>query len=432
MSVVCGDARSLPLADASVDCVVSSPPYWCQRDYGVAGQLGLEQSPGQWVAELVEVFREVRRVLKPWGTLWLNVGDKRWSQSAPGRFGSFGTRSGSADSLHPSTPEGLKPLDMAGLPWALAAALRADGWYLRAEIIWQKPTPQPEALKGWQWEARGGELRLSLGAWRPTTAHEPIFLLAPSRDYYVDAFAMLEPCTGNAKPRGRGLNPKSRSHAAGARQNPSFSSAVNGLVTSRNPRSVWRIPPEPFRAQGRVLTWDREMNPECPVHAGSSGTCRCALTPSTAAHHATYPSELAARCIQGATPDAGVCADCGKPWVRIVDQRRLLDGKPFSGGSWNTAENQAVRHDRNGRSLPGNQRFSTERISKGWKPICECGAPARPALVLDPFSGTAATGQAAVALGRRYIGVDLSVPTCRLAQHRLSGVQMELTGLKAG
>lgn len=162
--LIIGDCiDSLPrIPDGSVNCCVTSPPYFGLRDYGVDGQIGLEQTPEEYVAKMVEVFREVRRVLRDDGTLWLNIGDS---------YANGGRKTRDSDSklqqrgmgTRPADGEGVKQKDLIGIPWMLAFALRADGWYLRQEIIWHKPNPMPESVKD-----------------RCTKAHEQIFLL-PSR-----------------------------------------------------------------------------------------------------------------------------------------------------------------------------------------------------------------------------------------------------------
>ena len=148
---ICGDAlevlRTLP--SESVHCVVTSPPYWCLRDYHVEGQIGLEQSPEDYVSRLVAVFGEVRRVLRPDGTLWLNLGDcYNGSGGAGGDYNKGGLKEG-----QPKYPgrkiARLKPKDLVGIPWRVAFALQADGWYLRSDIIWHKPNPMPESVTDW-------------------------------------------------------------------------------------------------------------------------------------------------------------------------------------------------------------------------------------------------------------------------------------------
>lgn len=202
-----GDARRIPLKDGSVQCVVTSPPYWGLRDYGVAGQLGLERTPEEYIGVMLEVFREVKRVLREDGTLWLNMGDSysndtKWGGKSGGKnahsaLGGYqGQRVRWGNDCDPkrgvaalgqpfqANPGPFKPKDLVGMPWMLALALRADGWYLRSDIIWSKPNPMPESVTD-----------------RPTKAHEYIFLLSKSQRYYYDAEAILEPVSENTHMR---------------------------------------------------------------------------------------------------------------------------------------------------------------------------------------------------------------------------------------
>lgn len=182
--VACGDALTLlkDMPDQVVQTCITSPPYWGLRDYGVDGQLGLEDTPEQYVSKVVELFREVRRVLKDDGTLWVNIGD---SYAAGGRNSGNSLENTSAKQLTQissmdcgpkKAPKGMKPKDLVGIPWMVAFALRADGWYLRSDIIWSKPNPMPESVTD-----------------RPTKAHEYLFLLSKSSKYYYDAEAIAEP-----------------------------------------------------------------------------------------------------------------------------------------------------------------------------------------------------------------------------------------------
>jgi len=169
--------RTLP--DESVHCCVTSPPYWGLRDYGHDGQIGLEETPEAYVSRLVEVFREVRRVLRSDGTLWLNLGDSYANGGPSGPQGTSGdraSRSFTAERLEAGClTHGLKPKDLVGIPWRVAFALQADGWWLRQDIIWHKPNPMPESVRD-----------------RCTKAHEYVFLLAKSQRYYYDAEAISE------------------------------------------------------------------------------------------------------------------------------------------------------------------------------------------------------------------------------------------------
>lgn len=186
-TLIVGDARVelRGFADETFQCCVTSPPYWGLRDYGIAGQIGAEIKVEDYITDLVAVFREVRRVLRSDGTLWLNLGDSYTSGGRTWR---------DADEKNPArgmsyrapTPDGLKPKDLVGVPWRLAMALQADGWYLRADIIWHKPNCQPESVKD-----------------RPTRSHEYVFLLSKSEQYFYDHEAMKEPTTNGGGARNR-------------------------------------------------------------------------------------------------------------------------------------------------------------------------------------------------------------------------------------
>jgi site-specific DNA-methyltransferase (cytosine-N4-specific) len=178
--IICGDAASelTFLPDQHFQCCVTSPPYWGLRDYSVDGQLGAEDNLEDYLRRLVSVFREVRRTLKDDGTLWLNIGDaytsgnRRWRASDrknPARAMTF----------RPATPKGLKPKDLVGIPWRVAFALQQDGWFLRCDVVWNKPNCQPESVKD-----------------RPTKSHEYLFLLTKSVRYYYDSSAVQEPAEG--------------------------------------------------------------------------------------------------------------------------------------------------------------------------------------------------------------------------------------------
>lgn len=226
-------SRLREIPDGSARCCVTSPPYWGLRDYGVEGQLGLEQSPYEYVANIVAVFREVRRVLADDGTLWLNLGD---SYSNIGKTGgrSSGKHARALHGGHQTSSrasggkiEGLKPKDLVGVPWMVAFALREDGWYLRSDIIWAKPNPMPESVTD-----------------RPTKAHEYLFLLSKSERYYYDREAVLEPFVGQTehdRGGGRYAAPGQPAHSrdAGKRGAPD--------AKGRNKRSVWTITPKPFK-----------------------------------------------------------------------------------------------------------------------------------------------------------------------------------------
>jgi len=227
----CQEMLSMFIEDRYVQTCVTSPPYFGLRDYGHGGQIGLEETPEEYVRKLVEVFREVKRVLKDDGTLWLNIGDSYASNPASGGAQSS-KMTGGEHKRTPSErkyqrPDGLKPKDLIGIPWMLAFALRADGWYLRQDIIWHKPNPMPESVRD-----------------RCTKAHEYVFLLSKSERYFFDAEAMKEP---SAQPERAGKLERSFSTGkpdAVLRQD--VGRAVMRTET-RNRRSVWTVATRPYK-----------------------------------------------------------------------------------------------------------------------------------------------------------------------------------------
>jgi len=249
VSLIQADARQIPLRDGCVQCCVTSPPYFGLRDYGVEGQLGLEPTPDAFVAELVAVFRDVRRVLKDDGTLWLNLGDSYAAMRRSERSESPGVGatqamppqemkvkwgSGGGGNFHwriPAFGMEIKPKDLMGIPWRVAFALQADGWYLRSDIIWHKPNPMPESVTD-----------------RPTKAHEYLFLLTKSERYFYDAEAIGEPAFGGvgerrAPTRGQGYG---HAKAAGGLRMPDRDGGFAANGGKRNKRSVWTVPTMPY------------------------------------------------------------------------------------------------------------------------------------------------------------------------------------------
>ncbi len=253
--------RSLP--DACVQCVVTSPPYWGLRDYGVEGQIGLEPTPGEYVEKMIEVFREVRRVLRDDGTLWLNLGDCYASAWACGRrnvVGNGSMENGKRDSRPNRVSGDIKEKDMVGIPWRVAFALQADGWYLRSDIIWSKPNSIPESVTD-----------------RPTKSHEYVFLLTKSSRYFYDADAIKEPYAESTFKRAKSVN-----NAATRKDN---GTAINqrGLTAEqqtkayskvtetggRNKRSVWHIATQ-SSSEAHFATFPEALVIPC-VMAGTSG-----------------------------------------------------------------------------------------------------------------------------------------------------------------
>lgn len=228
--ILVGDVRSrlAEISDKSVQCVVTSPPYWGLRDYGNDGQIGLEQTPQEYIAEMVSVFREVWRVLADDGVLWLNLGDSyagnNCRASNNGRAG-FGNK---REGVFSKTGEGLKTKDLVGIPWRVAFALQDDGWYLRQDIIWAKPNPMPESVTD-----------------RCTKSHEYIFMLTKNSKYYFDNQAIKEPTANLGKTK-----IKFGGNKYGDSNDPKHATkSGNEYIDTglRNKRDVWTIPTKPFK-----------------------------------------------------------------------------------------------------------------------------------------------------------------------------------------
>ena len=223
--------RTLP--DGSAQCCVTSPPYWGLRDYGHDEQIGLEQTPEEYVSRLVAVFAEVRRVLADDGVLWLNLGDSYASNPASG---GAGRQEGGQHQRTPRgqyrRPDGLKPKDLVGIPWRVAFALQADGWYLRSDTIWHKPNPMPESVRD-----------------RPTKAHEYVFLMSKSARYFYDQDAIREEQAPQTKVR---YEKPFKSYENGFVDAKGFRGSYGGHggptfnERGRNARSVWTIPTQPY------------------------------------------------------------------------------------------------------------------------------------------------------------------------------------------
>ncbi len=356
------------------------------RDYqtGDSREIGSEKTPQEYVDKMVRVFHEVYRVLRDDGTLWLNLGD-----SYSGNGGYAGDEANErylakaiAAGKNPSGISlksrgqkmteavrsfkancGLKSGNLAGIPWRVALALQADGWILRQDIIWHKPSPMPESVKN-----------------RCTKAHEYIFLLAKHMGYFYDAEAIktdAEPSGRTVVEGGRKFNQNS---SATFGKNPTGNSVPGSVVRTgnkANKRSVWTI-----------------------AGQGYDG-----------AHFAVYPPKLIELMIKAGTSEKGCCARCGETWKRVVEEKKLIRDRP----------NDYVKRRKHAEVMPGpgsssilmntcsNSVAGVEVKTVGWGPTCRCGAEeVVPCTVLDPFLGSGTTAEVCLGLGRRCMGIDLS------------------------
>lgn len=445
------------------------------------GQIGLEKTPKEYVDSLVAVFREVRRVLRNDGSLWIVIGDSyAGSWGAQGRQGITGqmanrsvadvrgrskiqaariiadiypvklTRTGSI----PKT-SCLKSKDLIGIPWMLAFALRDDGWYLREEIVWMKSSCMPESVQD-----------------RCTRQHETVFHLTKSERYFHDAFAIAESYAnssidhmsqptfdtqqGGDKDYGNGTN-KNRSvrktlenlkaklfdkqgkqaghgaRHAGFNERWKTSKESNTAVGYRNARSVWTINPESFDSQMCLAcgTYFRGVEyKRLPRDGHNHRICSfCAATDHWSSHFAVFPTRLVSRILRCSTPDGGCCGSCGTPLKRIVEKGepdeawKKASGADTSGGYAGVSRDGAIAGGAQDASATKARILAGMAAKKttGWKRTCDCGdsASVQPSLVLDPFSGAGTSALCANRLGRHAIGIDLTRDYNVMAANRL-------------
>lgn len=430
------DARRLPFADCSVQCIVTSPPYFRLRNYGIADQIGLEETVSEYVAAMERAGAEMWRVLRDDGVLWLNIGDTyNGSGGAGGDYRAGGLREGQTQPPR-TIDHTLKKKDMIGIPWRIAFAFQASGWYLRDEIIWSKPSTMPQSATD-----------------RTTRSHEQIFLFSKMAKYYFDHIAIQEPSVTNEK-RAGGLvrnrekeynsketrlqetRPKSAGFKRGSKrpgkpgepdQHREERKESDYDTATRNKRSVWTISPRGFPG----------------------------------AHFATFPPELPKICILAGTSERGACPECGAPWERIVEKTGETSR------SWNDHTEDLIKGA--GGEVDGKPSGSIIRegyselrtTTIGWSPTCDCYGverlpklkriiqgidtvtrvraesenaqirqrraellesyqelPTVPCVVADPFGGAGTTAIVAGQIGRIGVSSELSFEYLKLTQTR--------------
>jgi DNA modification methylase len=358
--------------DESIDCCVTSPPYWCLRNYETEGQLGLEPTPELFVERLVEIFSEVKRVLKKEGTLFLNLGDTyagSWKGNKDSSKHLQSTNKGSRNyngKLPYYKSDKIKPKDLIGIPWMVAFALRNSGWYLRQDIIWSKKNPMPESVTD-----------------RCTKSHEYIFLLSKSSRYYYDHEAIKEDTsTFDNSNRDRDNtklnNTPGRSKMAGLKTND---------YLKRNKRSVWDV----------------------------------ATAPLKEAHFATFPQKLIIDCIKAGCPEF-VCEKCGSPYRRDVEKTLKPTTKAAKTFVIDKRDIDADKQDQgSNRQKDGHKSGHTYSIKdNGVFPSCNCNSNKIEGVVLDPFMGAGTTAVVARKLYRNYIGIEINPEYINIIEKRLN------------
>jgi DNA modification methylase len=367
------------LPAGSVHTCISSPPYWGLRDYGAEGQIGLEETPEAYVARMVEVYRAVWRVLRDDGTCWVNLGDSyagSWGAQSRGASDAETCLSARQWQAHPKrsgtgslkrTP-GIKGKDLVGIPWMVAFALRADGWYLRSDIVWSKPNPMPESVTD-----------------RPTKAHEYVFLLTKAPRYYYDADSIREPNLPQSVQRasysGRGHPRGWHTEAvpiSGGKQDELAD--LNPL--GRNRRTVWTIATQPYAE----------------------------------AHFATYPEKLVEPMVLAGTSERGCCPECGAPWRRLVS--KTTNGMDIINAHERVSDTTEARGGK--AKCPSGLQVAARTV--GWEPGCEHGRQPVPCTVLDPFAGSGTTGVVACGHGRNFVGTELNPEYAAMARRRIGAV----------
>jgi DNA modification methylase len=484
--ILCGDATTKikEIPNASLDMCITSPPYYGLRDYaGETEQIGLEESPEEYVASLVRVFVELRRALKPHATLWINLGDSYYNYHGKGC--SYITKQTLANSLQDKPQycprranklEGLKSKDLIGIPWMFAFAMRDAGFYLRTDIIWAKSVSGQKEIMDSIWVAATAsgipedkieemvhymtqheDTRPYVGSCMPesvrdrcTRSHEYIFMFSMQEDYYYDVYATKEDAaTQPHKPGNKARVGKQ----GGGRTDESYKERMEaswgGKMRSR--RSVWTITPKPFKGtkyladfmvggKGYIISPDCAkhscnavteglvVDPNCPKckqgFKDEECTCKrlspeCTCEEVTTDHYAVYPPALILPPILAGTSEKGVCPDCGKPWLRVVDSKPAEAVGERGSSKIGKSRGDVGSKDRH---IAGGSEWIDKGNSiklLGWKPGCECGKEPVPATVFDPFTGSGTTAVVALQNGRSFLGTELNSEYIHLATKRI-------------
>ena len=474
------DAREIPLPDASVHCVVMSPPYWGLRDYGLgrwqggdaecqhsiverpyfdgysgassprwrgrnaepvgqcdcgavqqAAGIGMEPTLGEWVESIVSVMREVKRVLRDDGTCWLNLGDA-YATSPPGNKKSWASSglNGAQNSKYQDTLEqsvqqrrsslgqGLAATNMMGQPWRVAFALQDDGWILRSAITWAKSNPMPESVRD-----------------RPTSSYEMVFLLTkaarPTFWVHQDGYGSRTKPSPDYRMVGDKRMNMWRGHNyyydAEAVREPSASGPSDIRKMLEGKKRIGgkhKHLVDPLSKASSATNIGQRRSVGSPTGRNSRDVWTIATQGRSDAHFASFPDELPRRCIKAGTSERGVCADCGAPWTRMVE-KHIEQTDHTRPNEWRNRDNDTgalndrARNFKRDGFIPGGMQVAQ---TLGWQPTCGCNAAVVQATVLDPFVGSGTTVAVAQALGRRGVGLDLNQVYLGIAAKRIGSV----------
>jgi DNA modification methylase len=409
VKIYLGDCREIlkTLPEQSVHCCVTSPPYFGLRDYGCDGQIGLEATPVEFVAEMVAVFREVKRVLRDDGVCWLNLGDS-YNAYNGGAGPSSSLSRGAQTTERPQLETGfglrvkaLKPKDLIGIPWRVAFALQEDGWYLRQDIIWHKPNPMPESVTD-----------------RCTKSHEYMFLLTKSERYFFDNQAIQESSITNDGRRPYGSQgawdldgrdeskqPKGKPRTAGNKSHKYVDEYESSESEEhRTKAGLMKVADVPWEKRNKRSVWTVTTKP----YGG--------------AHFAVFPPDLIEPCILAGTSESGCCSKCGTPWRRQIEKDRKATRPGNDTKIGRASDDPESPYERHSGTIVGNrdpQRHCTTTKTIGWEAGCSCEAGTQvPCVVLDPFTGSGTTAAVAKKNGCHFVGCELNPEYLKLAADR--------------
>jgi len=391
------------MEDESIDMVMTSPPYWGLRDYGVEGQIGLEDHPIKFIEKMVEVFSIIRKKLKKTGSVYLNLGDTY--------FGSWGNTSreqkrdepiGRPPQSFSQKDNWLQPKQLLGMPWRVAIAMQNDGWILRNDIIWQKPNPMPSSVKD-----------------RLNNTFEHIFHLVKSRKYYYDLDVIREKST-NFNPAGKG--DKTKQNLMGGM--PAHQHLLQNSLSGKNPGDIYEYtgkadPTDKSLGQGSQIRGEVGKNPDKSLGLrGSHNPCdfwSITTQPFPEAHFAVYPEAICIKPIKSSCPKE-ICNECGFIRERIVEREVNFESGSGKSGKEPKGKYEGSPQTKSTYDIRMGPVIST--TTKGFTK-CSCNVEFHPGTVLDPFVGSGTTMKVARDLGRSSIGIEINHEYVEIIKRRM-------------